>query len=188
MLEDFLNRRCRSFVAYVLGILLVVPSFVSVAASEKVDPSSLYIEVLQGEEGISQIGRRCAEAPVVQVTDAGHLPVAGAAVVFTLPKDGPTGTFSKGTGRIQATTDSNGRATARRFRANEIPGRYQMQVEASYRGTSTKIMINQTNVFPPETDPGKMSGRVISVILGIAALVAGIVVVTTQNGGPSGIE
>src|SRR3981189_1882516 len=59
-------------------------------------PTELNIVVIEGEGAINNVRQRVARDPVVRVEDENHKPIAGAAVVFTLPTEGATGEFSNG--------------------------------------------------------------------------------------------
>ena len=86
-------------------------------------PASLQITILEGDEAMNNIRQRTAREPIVQVEDQNHKPIAGAAVIFFLPNDGPGGTFADGSRTFTTTTDANGRAAARGLRPNHATGR-----------------------------------------------------------------
>ncbi len=70
----------------------------------------LQIKVVEGEAAVHPPGARIAHPVTVEVTDeAGH-PVAGAAVSFQLPPEGPGGLFSNGLRTDLVLTDGSGRA------------------------------------------------------------------------------
>src|ERR1035437_4688871 len=73
-------------------------------------PTDLNIVVVEGEGAINNVRQRVAREPVVRVEDENHKPIAGAAVVFTLPTEGATGEFSNGGKSLTMITDSQGRA------------------------------------------------------------------------------
>ena len=72
---------------------------------------------------------------VVLVTDSGGNPLPGAAVTFTAPTSGASGTFSGGALSVVVAADNNGRATSPAFTANTAVGSYT--VSASANGTNT---------------------------------------------------
>src|SRR5689334_24308851 len=94
----------------------------------------LNLVIVEGEGAINNIRQRTAREPIVQVEDENHKPVAGAVVVFLLPNDGPSGVFPNGSRSLTVTTDSKGQAIARGLRPNNISGRYEIRVQASYQG------------------------------------------------------
>ena len=74
------------------------------------DPAILLIRIVEGEGTVYPIGSRATRGVTVQVTDESGKPVDSAAVVFRLPQDGPTGTFSSGMQTEIVTTTADGRA------------------------------------------------------------------------------
>src|SRR5215813_2562041 len=73
----------------------------------------LNLVIVEGEGAINNIKQRTQRETIVQVEDANHRPVAGAAVVFTLPSNGASGTFANGSRTITTVTSSDGRASVR---------------------------------------------------------------------------
>jgi hypothetical protein len=67
----------------------------------------------------------------VEITEETGKPVAGAAVSFHLPEDGPGGTFVNGLRTEVVITDASGRASLHGLVANRIPGRFQIRILAS---------------------------------------------------------
>ncbi|MCX6630262.1 MAG: hypothetical protein NTW28_21805, partial [Candidatus Solibacter sp.] len=57
--------------------------------------------------------------------------VAGAAVSFHLPEDGPGGAFVNGLRTEVVITDAHGRASLHGLLANRVPGRFQIRILAS---------------------------------------------------------
>jgi hypothetical protein len=100
--------------------------------------------------------------------------VAGAAVVFALPVSGTSGEFGNGSKTLTVTTDNNGLATAPGLRTNEVPGKLQIYVTASFRGLRARILINQLvqgtpGTKAPDLRTSKSGGKWKWVVLGIAA-------------------
>jgi len=91
----------------------------------------LQIRIVEGEGGVYAPGARSARPLTVEVTDETGRPVAGAAVNFHLPEDGPSGTFANGLRTDVATTDERGRAVLRSMQLNRLPGRFQVRITAS---------------------------------------------------------
>jgi len=104
---------------------------VSLAPSASAQVAILQIQVVEGEGAIHQPATRSSRLLVVQITDETGKPVAGAAVSFHLPDDGPGGTFSSGLRTDVVMTDSRGRAALRAFTANRTAGRFQIRIVAS---------------------------------------------------------
>jgi hypothetical protein len=91
----------------------------------------LQIQIVEGEGGVYAPGARSSRPLTVEVTDETGRPVAGAAVSFHLPEDGPSGMFPNGLRTEVATTDERGRAVLRSMQLNRIPGRFQVRIIAS---------------------------------------------------------
>ena len=68
---------------------------------------------------------------VVLIRDETRQPVAGAAVSFHLPQEGPSGVFSNGLRTDVTTSDRRGQATPRAVKWNRVPGRLQMRIIVS---------------------------------------------------------
>ncbi len=120
------------------------------AAREQVTrtaPAGLNLVIVEGEGAINNIRQRVAREPIVQVEDENHRPVAGAAVLFALPRSGASGTFANGATTLQVTTDQQGRAVARGLRPNNQAGRFQIAVTATYGVLTATIAITQMNSF-----------------------------------------
>ncbi len=86
----------------------------------------------------------------VTIKDATNNPIPGVAVTFTAPaQSGPSGTFANGTGTTQATTNSNGVATATVFTANtHAGGPYNVTAGAN---NLTSVNFALTNTPGPAT-------------------------------------
>ena len=139
-------------------------------------PAQIKLLVVEGEGVTSGVRQRVTRDPVVKVEDDDHRPVSGAAVVFVLPVSGTSGEFLNGTKTLATVTDKDGLAVARGLKTNDIPGKLQIYVTASYHGLRTRGLINQIVAAPPGTkskDPeirtAKSGGKLKWVVLGIAA-------------------
>jgi hypothetical protein len=145
----------------------------------------LRIVVVEGQDAINNVRQPVTREPVVEVRDEKQEPVEGAAIAFSLPSQGPGGTFSNGTTTLTATTDRNGRAVARGIRFNRQTGKFEIRVTASYQGQTASAVITQTNVSGVSTSGGGSSSKVW-IILGIgAAAVAGGVIAAKHGGSNS---
>jgi hypothetical protein len=138
-------------------------------------PARINIIVVEGEGASNPVRQRVARDPVVQVEDDDHRPVAGAVVVFALPVSGASGEFFDGARNLTVLTDDNGRATARGLKTNDIPGKLQIYVTASYRGLRARSLINQmvadapgAKTKVPEYHTAKSGGKWKWVVLSIA--------------------
>src|ERR1700686_4522274 len=111
------------------------------------EPPRLQITIVEGEGAINNVKQRVNREPIVQVEDENHKPVAGAAIIFFLPNDGPGGTFANGSSTFTTTSNSQGQAVARGIRFNNQAGSMQVRVTASFGGQTASAIINQTNVL-----------------------------------------
>ena len=91
----------------------------------------LHIRIVEGEGAVYAPGSRSARPLTVEVTDETGAPVAGAAVSFHLPEEGPGGTFANGMRTEVAVTDSHGHASVHGLQLNRAAGRFQIRIVAS---------------------------------------------------------
>jgi hypothetical protein len=116
--------------------------FLDLPASAQNPPSRIDVVVVEGDGLVYRAGQR-ARAFAVRVEDEDHRPAPGASVVFALPVSGPSGDFADGSRTYTAIADSQGMATAPGIKLNQIPGKLQIYVTASYRGLRANSLINQ---------------------------------------------
>jgi len=95
------------------------------------DPDILLIRVVDGEGAVYPIGSRATRGVTVQVTDETGKPVDHAAVVFRLPADGPSGTFSSGMQTEVAATTGDGRANVWGMQWNRVTGPLEIRITAA---------------------------------------------------------
>ena len=95
------------------------------------DPAILQIRIVEGEGAVYGIGSRATRGITVQVTDETGKPVDKAAVVFRLPDDGPTGTFSLGTQTEVVPTGADGRANVWGMQWNRTTGPFEVRITAA---------------------------------------------------------
>ncbi len=158
--------------------------------------SELTITVLEGENGVNIIKRKTAVKPVVEVRDRNKLPVAGAAVTFTLPGMGAGGTFANGAKVLTVITDSSGRAAVTSLHPLGT-GVFKITVTATMHGHLATAVISQTNYLTVAAAQaagasagaaaagGGLSGLAIGGIIAGAAAVA-VVAAKVATGGKSG--
>src|SRR5688572_3343817 len=127
------------FLSLLLTVLIAVP-FPSALSAAPPSPA-LNLVIVEGEGAINNVRQRTAREPIVQVEDENRRPVAGAAVVFTLPSNGASGTFVNGARTLTTVTDANGRAVARGLRPNNVQGQFQINVTASSAGQTVTGVI-----------------------------------------------
>ena len=95
------------------------------------DPAILLIRIVEGEGAVYPIGSRATRGVTVQVTDETGKPVDNAAVVFRLPADGPTGTFSSGMPTEVVNTAADGRANVWGMQWNRVTGPMEVRITAA---------------------------------------------------------
>jgi hypothetical protein len=147
-------------------------------------PTELRIVVLQGEGATTDIRQRASSDPIIRVDDEKQNPVSGAMAVFTLPTEGATGEFVKGSKTLTVTTDSRGQAAAIGLRMNSIPGKVPIFVSVSYRGLSARTVMTQFTVAPPGAKVGGGNGghgKLIAILAILGAGAAGGVVAATHK-------
>jgi len=139
-------------------------------------PSRIDIVVVQGEGVTSKVRQHVSSDPVVRIEDEDHRPISGVAVVFALPVSGTSGEFANGSKNLTVVTDNDGSAAARGLRTNEVPGKLQIYVTASFHSLRARMLINQVveagpgdKVPPPNAPTAKSSGTWKWVLLGVAA-------------------
>jgi hypothetical protein len=166
--------------------LAICPAVISPALSQDL-PAELNVIVVSGEGAINNIGQRAPSSPAVEVRDEKGKPVAGAAVVFTLPTAGSSGEFSDGSKHLTVMTDAQGRAVAKGLKANSIPGKVPIHVNVSYRGLTARVNITQFNMAVPGRSGSSMgTGKKVLIFLAVAAAgAAGGVYAITRNGNNS---
>ena len=138
-------------------------------------PLRISIVVVAGEGVTSPVRQRVSQDPVVRVEDDDHRPVPGVPVVFALPVSGTSGEFANGAKTMTLLTNNAGEATAHGLKTNDIPGKLQIYVTASFHGLRARTLINQIVEGGPgaKTQPptmrSKSSGKWKWVVLGVAA-------------------
>ena len=161
-----------------LSFNLLIPK-----AFAQIVPTRIEIVVVEGEGAVNNIRQRAARDPVIRVEDENHKPVAGAAVVFTLPISGTTGEFSNGSKTLTVTTDQDGLAAAHGLKTNQVEGKLQIYVTSSYRGLRARALINQVTVAGPgSATHGGGSSKVWIILAVVAAAAAGGAVAATHKG------
>ncbi|MBL8216655.1 MAG: hypothetical protein JNK87_38405 [Bryobacterales bacterium] len=166
----------RSFVALFLSTLL--------AAQQDAPVSKLNLIVIEGDGAINNVKQRVTREPIVQVEDENRKPVAGAIVAFTLPSQGASGTFTNGARILTVTTDQNGRAVMSGMRANNVPGKMEIRVNASHRGQTATTTLTATNIAA--AGAAIATGTLVTILAVVGgAAAAGIAVAATRGNGGS---
>jgi hypothetical protein len=184
MLSRYLRIPVRCLLSLSLASLLAVPDTALSSPAQASGVSKLNLIIVEGEGAINNVRQRTAREPIVQVEDENHRPISGAAVIFTLPLNGPSGTFANGAKSLQVITDSKGQAVAKGLRLNDMSGKFQIQVEASYKGMTATTTINQANAVL--TAVGASSAGIsakVAVILGAVASAAAVGFIVAKTRG-----
>jgi len=90
----------------------------------------LQIKILDGEGAVHPPGAHIVHPLTVEVTDETGHPVAGAAVSFQLPPEGPSGLFSNGLRTDLVLTDPSGRASIHTVQVNRSAGQLRIRITA----------------------------------------------------------
>ncbi|HEX4322357.1 MAG TPA: hypothetical protein VHZ52_15705 [Acidobacteriaceae bacterium] len=182
----FRNTVTRLAIAAALVMLFASSEPVTHAQATSSNPA-LVITILDGEGALNDIRQRTAREPIVQVEDENHKPIAGAAVLFTLPGSGPGGAFAGGAQTFSTVTDSAGRAVAHGLQPNNVSGSYNIHVHVSYNGSTTDTNIHQQNVSGQSSVANHAvhaaTAKTVLIVVAAAA-VAGTVaaIIVTQEG------
>lgn len=158
-------------------------------AAQTVAARKLQMEVYKGDQMLNE--DRVPKDVIVRVTDDQGRPVAGAAVVFQLPFDGPGGAFAEDSRFATVISDSEGLATAKGFQPNTQPGEFRITVTASYRDyQSTTTTVTQSNgeavAEPDVATERRGSGRAIAIAVVVAGAAAGLAFGLGGGGGSPG--
>jgi hypothetical protein len=145
------------------------------------------ITILDGEGALNDIRQRTAREPIVEVKDENHKPVAGAAVLFSLPSSGPGGSFAGGVQTFSTVTDDAGRAVAHGLQPNNVSGSYNIHVRVTFNGSTSETNIHQQNVSGQSSvahhATHAISAKTLAIVI-TATVAAGTIagVLATQGG------
>jgi hypothetical protein len=152
--------------------LLVLQLWPVPTAAQPVAAPKLNIVVVEGEAAINNIRLHSAQAPSVRIEDENKKPLAGVAVVFTLPSSGPSGSFANGDKTLMTTTDAQGVAAARGLKPNSVEGQLEIHVNASLQGQTARAVITQFNMAVPSASKHG-SGKLIAILAVVGGAAAG---------------
>jgi hypothetical protein len=171
-----------------LGMIFVSSGPLTRAQTANPTPA-LVITILDGEGALNDIRQRTAREPIVQVEDENHKPIAGAAVLFTLPGSGPGGSFAEGAQTFSTITDSAGRAVAQGLRPNSVSGPYSIHVRVTFNGSTTETNIHQQNVSGQSSVTNHaahaISAKAIVIVITVAAAAGTVAAILATQGGSS---
>jgi hypothetical protein len=168
--------------AATLAFSLTWSELASPAAAQNALPR-IDIVVVSGEGAVNSLRQPVSQDPVVRISDQNNQLVSGASVTFNLPIAETSGEFPNGAKNITVVTGEDGLAAARGLRTNDVPGRFQILVTASYRGLTARALISQTNQGTPVAQGHHAKLVAILVLIGAAA--AGGAVYATRRGSSS---
>ena len=175
-----LSRRTHSGAVLVLAWLLPLSS----ALAQTPPPPDLKIVVLEGAGAINNIRQHRAKDPVIQVSDDTGAPVKDASVTFLLPATGPSGVFGASGRSLTVLTDEKGQAAGIGLVPNQVAGKFEIHVVASYHEQRARALITQTNATPAEAGSGGSSKKFLLIAL-IGGAVAGGAFAAMGHGGSS---
>jgi hypothetical protein len=158
------------------------------APGQVAKPAKLNINVIGGAGAINDVKQRTPRDITVEIDDENDHPVEGAMVTFFAPNEGPGGSFVGDTHLLTVMTGSDGRAVAKDFRPNDIPGDYTIQVSVAFADQSASSTISQSNQVSaeaPVTKRSGMSGKKIGLIVAAGAAVAVGAALGLSHGGSS---
>jgi hypothetical protein len=146
----------------------------------------LKVSVLVGEGAVHNLRQPQPAEVVLEVMDEAGRAVPGAIVVFQLPPAGPGGVFPGENLFATVTTDEKGRAVVKGLRPNSSPGKWSINVTASYQGLTASLAITQVNE-DPAARPTVVSkrggpGKIIAVVAAAGAATAGGLLAAISRG------
>ena len=145
----------------------------------------LQIRIVEGEGAVHAPGARAGGPLVVEVTEETGRPVAGAAVTFHFPEDGPSGTFANGLRTDMVLTDTAGRAAVRGFQLNRVPGSFEFRIVA-VKGEARAGTVSPQYIAAPKgggKTAGARSGKRWLLVAAIAVAAAGGGLAAARSGG-----
>ena len=151
------------------NILIPTLIFFLLAASADAQTAGIKIVVQEGQGAINNIQQHRAKEPVIQVLHEDNEPAVGASVSFQLPDSGPGGVFNDNAKILTVQTDDKGQAVAHGLKPNDIAGRFQIRVTASYHGQTASAVVAQINAEPAAAKSGNGKMFLILAIVGGAA-------------------
>ena len=133
----------------VISCLLVVQTALWPVLAQTAQSEHLRIILLEGEGSVNNIQVKNSRDLAVRLEDAKNQPVAGATVTFSAPSRGASGAFPDGNTVVTVTSDEQGRAAVHGFKPNQVAGKVEIRVNASYQGASSAASITQFNMLVP---------------------------------------
>lgn len=144
--------------------------------------------MIGGAGAVNDIKQRATRDITVEIDDENDQPVTGASVTFFSPNQGPGGSFVGDSHLLTVITGADGRAVAKDFRPNDIPGDYKIQVSAALGDQTANAEVSQSNqsvAASPVTRHSGMSSKKIGLIVAAGAAVAVGAAIGLAHGGSS---
>ncbi len=139
-------------VSFLLATVMVVSPLPAQSPADGGTPAAsgaeLQIRIVDSDGLSAPVGSQTRKGITIEVTDDTGTPVAGAAVTFRLPDNGPTGKFEDGSAALVAYTDAAGRAHAGNVSWSSAPGVADIRITAA-KGTSHAGILFEETLTPP---------------------------------------
>ena len=144
-------------------------------------PATPSITATGGASQSATISHAFSSALQATVVDAQKVAIKGAAVTFTAPSSGASGTFN-GAGKVTVMTNSSGVAVAPAFTANKIAGGYI--VAASTPAAAASASFSLTNKVGPPASVSAVSGTSQKATIKTAFVDPLVAIVKDSGGNP----
>ena len=154
----------------------------STAVATSAAPKALFISILEGEGELNDVRARTAREPIVQVEDENHKPVAGALVLFAIPRGSSSAANFSGLNSLSVRTGADGRAVGRGFHVTRHTGNLEIAVTATVAAVTAEVVIHQTNF----AKGGRLTNYTVNhptlttVIVGLGAFAAAGAVIAVE--------
>jgi hypothetical protein len=137
-----------------IGLLLLVSLALAPAATPQSHDGAIHLQlkVIEGEGAVHLAGSRSSEPLTIQVSDEVGRPVAGVAVSFLMPGDGPAGIFANGLSTEILTTGRDGRASVEKIRWGHATGPVRIRITAMKSKARAGLVATQYVEARVETD------------------------------------
>jgi hypothetical protein len=143
--------------------------FCILATCADAQTAAIKIVIQEGQGAINNIQQHRAKEPVIQVLLEDGSPVVGASVIFQLPGDGPGAIFADNAKMLSVQTDDKGQAVAHGLRPNQVAGKFQIRVTASFHGQTASAIVSQINAEPAAAKSNTKLIVILALVGGAAA-------------------
>jgi len=153
------NQNFRALSLALVALLVCAPSAsaqLSAASSDQIE-----LRIVSGSGAEFQPGSQQKQRLVMQVVNQDERPLAGVAVTFQLPDDGPSGLFGNGQRSIVAFTNDEGEASITGVKWNNYSGPVSIRVTAvkgmAHAGTLLPVRLTAGSGKPPVPNADRIS-------------------------------